>query len=107
MPFPTRRGAAPSIWYPPMSAALMLANRSDIPNTVTVSASGTGAVTIGADSSGFGLNAATYTGLVTLQRPTTFSSRVPGDRLAFEFRRTASRLAEMQSREYLAREHRG
>ena len=28
-----------------------------------------------------------------------------GQRLAFEFRRTASRLAEMQSEEYLAREH--
>jgi cell division protein ZapE len=30
-----------------------------------------------------------------------------GERLAFEFRRAASRLAEMQSHEYLAREHRG
>lgn len=30
-----------------------------------------------------------------------------GERLAFEFRRTASRLREMQSREYLARQHRG
>jgi cell division protein ZapE len=29
-----------------------------------------------------------------------------GDRLGFEFRRTASRLAEMQSTDYLAREHR-
>lgn len=29
-----------------------------------------------------------------------------GERLAFEFRRTASRLSEMQSTEYLAREHR-
>jgi len=28
-----------------------------------------------------------------------------GKRLAFEFERTASRLREMQSREYLAREH--
>jgi len=30
-----------------------------------------------------------------------------GERLAFEFRRTQSRLREMQSREYLGREHRG
>jgi len=30
-----------------------------------------------------------------------------GERLHFEFERTASRLIEMQSREYLAREHRG
>ena len=30
-----------------------------------------------------------------------------GERLHFEFRRTASRLIEMQSEEYLAREHRG
>jgi cell division protein ZapE len=29
-----------------------------------------------------------------------------GTRLAFEFQRTASRLTEMQSREYLARAHR-
>ncbi len=29
-----------------------------------------------------------------------------GDRLAFQFERTASRLIEMQSEEYLAREHR-
>jgi cell division protein ZapE len=28
-----------------------------------------------------------------------------GDRLEFEFRRTESRLQEMQSHEYLAREH--
>ncbi len=29
-----------------------------------------------------------------------------GERLRFEFERTASRLIEMQSRDYLAREHR-
>jgi cell division protein ZapE len=29
-----------------------------------------------------------------------------GDRVAFQFERTASRLIEMQSEEYLAREHR-
>ena len=72
------------------AAELMLANRSDIPNAVTVSAAGAGAVTIGADNSGFGSNAATYTGLVTLQRPTTFSSQVPGDRLAFDGRITGT-----------------
>jgi cell division protein ZapE len=29
-----------------------------------------------------------------------------GDRVAFQFERTSSRLIEMQSEEYLAREHR-
>lgn len=72
------------------ASSLMLANRSDIGNPVTVSGAGTGPVTLGADASGFGLNAATYTGLVTLQRPATISSQVPGDRLAFEGRITGA-----------------
>ena len=65
-------------------AALMLANRSDIGNNITVSASGTGKVTIGADNSGSGANASTYLGAVTLNRPVTISGGVTEDRVAFD-----------------------
>jgi autotransporter-associated beta strand protein len=65
-------------------AALMLANRSDIGNNITVSASGTGKVTIGADNSGAGANASTYLGALTLNRPVTISGEVFADRVAFD-----------------------
>ena len=70
--------------------ALIVANRSDIPNAVTVSAAGAGAVVIGADNTGSGLNAASITGQITLNRPTTFSGGVTEDRLAIEGRVTGN-----------------
>jgi fibronectin-binding autotransporter adhesin len=63
---------------------LILANRADIANAITVSASGTGAAVLGADTSGAGANAATFAGPITLNRPTTFLSQVVGDRLAID-----------------------
>jgi autotransporter-associated beta strand protein len=65
-------------------AAVMLANRADIANNITVSATGTGAVTIGADNSGSGQNAASIAGTITLNRPTTFAGEVFADRLAID-----------------------
>lgn len=65
-------------------AALMLANRSDIGNNITVSASGTGKVILGADNSGAGANPSTYFGALTLNRPVTISGEVFADRVAFE-----------------------
>ena len=65
-------------------ALMMLSNRVDIPNSVTVSATGTGNVIIGANNTGSGANAAAYLGTITLNRPTIFSGEVLGDRLAFD-----------------------
>lgn len=65
-------------------AAIMLSNRADISNNVTVSASGSGDVIIGATNTGSGANAATYLGTITLNRPTIFSGEVLSDRLAFD-----------------------
>lgn len=66
------------------SAAMMLSNRADISNPVTVSATGTGDVVIGATNTGSGADAATYFGAITLNRPTIFSGEVLSDRLAFD-----------------------
>jgi len=44
--------------------------------------------------------------LIVSAAATTPEGLYRGQRLAFEFRRTASRLHEMQGREYLARPHR-
>ena len=65
-------------------AAVYLGNRADISNPVTVSALGSGTVIIGADNTGSGANAATYTGTITANRATTFSGEVTADRLAIE-----------------------
>lgn len=70
--------------------AFILANRSDVPNAITVSAIGIGAVTIGANNTGSGLNAATISGIITLNRPTTFSGGVSEDRLAIDGRVTGN-----------------
>ncbi|MBN8459891.1 MAG: autotransporter-associated beta strand repeat-containing protein [Verrucomicrobia bacterium] len=70
--------------------ALILSNRADIPNAVTVSAAGTGAVVIGSDNTGSGLNAATITGTITLNRAATFSGGVLEDRLAIDGRVTGN-----------------
>lgn len=72
------------------AATLMLANRADIPNPVTVSAAGSGTVTIGADNSGGGAESATYFGLLTLNRPTTINGAVLDDRLALNGRITGN-----------------
>jgi autotransporter-associated beta strand protein len=71
-------------------SAFMVANRSDISNNVTVSASGTGKATLGGDNSGTGLDAATYAGQITLNRPATIFSAVPSDRLAIDGRITGT-----------------
>lgn len=64
--------------------ALMLGNRADVANPITVSATGTGTVTIGGDTSGTGADPCTYSGAVTLNRATTISSAVPEDRTSFD-----------------------
>ncbi|MEK0447998.1 MAG: hypothetical protein RL088_266 [Verrucomicrobiota bacterium] len=66
------------------NASIYLGQRADITNPVTVSALGSGTVVIGADDSGSGTNASTYAGLITLNRPTTFSGEVLTDRLAID-----------------------
>ncbi|MCU0781048.1 MAG: autotransporter-associated beta strand repeat-containing protein, partial [Akkermansiaceae bacterium] len=71
-------------------AAVIVANRSDIPNAITVSAAGTGAVTIGANNTGAGQNAASITGVITLNRPTTLFGGVTDDRLALDGRITGN-----------------
>lgn len=68
--------------------ALYLANRADVGNPIEVSATGTGTVTIGADNTGSGSNAATFLGMMTLNRPVTFSGEVAADRLALDGRLT-------------------
>lgn len=65
------------------NAALILANRADVGNPITVSANGTGTATLGADNSGSGQNAASFNGTITLNRPTTLLGSVTDDRLAF------------------------
>jgi autotransporter-associated beta strand protein len=74
----------------PHDAAVIVANRADVPNSITVSAAGTGAVIIGADNTGTGSDPATIFGLVTLNRPTTFSGGVAEDRLAIDGRITGN-----------------
>ena len=71
-------------------ASVMLGNRSDILNPIVVSASGSGNVSIGADTTGPALNAATYAGTVTLNRPTTLLGLVADDRVAFDGRITGN-----------------
>ena len=66
------------------SASLYLGQRADITNAITVSALGTGTVVIGADNTGSGANASTLAGTLTLNRPTTLSGEVTGDRLAID-----------------------
>ncbi|MBP7948586.1 MAG: autotransporter-associated beta strand repeat-containing protein [Verrucomicrobiales bacterium] len=66
------------------TTALYLNNRADIGNAVTVSAAGSGTVTLGATNTGSGADAASFTGTVTLNRATTFSSEIAGDRLTFD-----------------------
>lgn len=81
----TALGSSPAlIGNGTQDAAIMLANRSDISNNITVSASGTGKVTLGADNSGSGTDPSTYFGSITLNRPTTISSEVAEDRVAFD-----------------------
>ncbi|MHA3775618.1 beta strand repeat-containing protein [Verrucomicrobiota bacterium sgz303538] len=70
--------------------ALILSNRVDIPNFITVASDGTGNVVLGADASGTGANAASFLGTVFLNRATTFSSQVPNDRLTFDGQITGS-----------------
>lgn len=65
-------------------SALMLSNRADISNNITVSAVGTGNAIIGATNTGSGANAATYLGTLTLNRPTIFLGEVLSDRLAID-----------------------
>jgi len=65
-------------------AALYLGNRADISNPVTVSGSGSGTVVLGASDSVDIANAASYLGMVTLNRATTISSEVASDRLTFD-----------------------
>jgi fibronectin-binding autotransporter adhesin len=72
------------------NASIYLSQRTDITNAITVSALGSGTVVLGADNSGSGANAATFAGIVTLNRPTTFSGEVAADRLAFDGRITGS-----------------
>lgn len=70
--------------------ALYLGNRADISNAITVSADGTGTVTIGASNTGSGANASIISGIVTLNRPTTLSGEIVGDRLALDGRVTGN-----------------
>lgn len=70
--------------------SLYLSNRADISNAINVSASGTGAVLIGAPDSAGASNATSFLGTVTLNRPATFSGEVVVDRLAFDGRITGN-----------------
>jgi autotransporter-associated beta strand protein len=70
----------------PSDATILLGNRADISNAITVSGAGTGLVTIGADNSGSGSNAASFLGPITLNRPTTITGQVAADRLALDGR---------------------
>ena len=64
--------------------SLYLVNRADISNNVVVSAQGTGVVKLGASNTGPILNPASFLGTVTLNRPTTLSGEIAGDRLTFD-----------------------
>lgn len=66
------------------NVSLYLGNRADVTNAVTVSAAGSGTVTLGADNTGSGQNAASFLGTLTLNRPTTISGEVSADRLALD-----------------------
>lgn len=66
------------------NASIYLGNRADVSNAVTVSASGTGTVILGGENTGTGANAASFLGTITLNRATTFSGEVFGDRLTFD-----------------------
>ena len=72
------------------NASLYLGQRADITNAVTVSALGSGTVVIGADNTGSGADASTFAGTLTLNRPTTLSGEVAGDRLGIDGRITGN-----------------
>ncbi len=72
------------------NASLYLGNRADISNPITVSALGSGTVVIGADNTGTGADAATITGLLTLNRATTLSGEIAADRLGIDGRITGN-----------------
>lgn len=63
---------------------LVLSNRVDVPASINVTADGTGSATLSASNTGTGTtNPASFTGVITLERPTTFLNDIVGDRLAF------------------------
>ncbi|MGC4004774.1 MAG: autotransporter-associated beta strand repeat-containing protein [Pirellulales bacterium] len=69
---------------------LGLDNRADVANPIVVSADGTGAVVIAGLNTGTGANASIFSGLVTLNRATTFRGLISGDRLAFDGKLTGN-----------------
>lgn len=71
--------------------ALVLDNRVDITNPVTVSANGTGTATLAASNTGTGTgNPATFGGTLTLDRATTLRNDIPGERLIISGRITST-----------------
>ncbi len=64
--------------------ALYVADRADLGNDITVSAAGTGSVTLGSTNTANGPYAASFLGTITLNRPTTFDCELITDRTAFD-----------------------
>jgi fibronectin-binding autotransporter adhesin len=62
----------------------LLSTRADLRNALTVSAAGSGQVTIGADDEGTGTDPSLIWGTLTLNRPTTISGGVFSDRFGIE-----------------------